>query len=88
MVILVEWASCPCHWNGDLAVEWASCPFQFPGRHPAHSTPIDRAGILPTLLLFNIFGRASCPLYSYSFFSRFPTPDSRFPIPDSRFPIP
>ncbi|NEQ18545.1 MAG: hypothetical protein F6K44_34855 [Moorea sp. SIO3E2] len=64
MVILVEWASCPCHWNGDLAVEWASCPFQFPGRHPAHSTPIDRAGILPTLLLFNIFGRASCPFYS------------------------
>ena len=44
-----------------------------------------------------IFGRAGCPLYSYSFLdsatpptpdSRLPTPDSRFPIPDSRFPIP
>ncbi|WP_424102702.1 hypothetical protein [Moorena producens] len=36
-------------------------------------------GILPV----SIPGPAESPLYYYSFFSRFPTPDSRLPTPDS-----
>ncbi|NEO01435.1 MAG: hypothetical protein F6K50_40375 [Moorea sp. SIO3I7] len=39
------------------------------------------AGRMPTLLL--LIRRAGCPLYCYSFFSRFPIPHSRFPTPQN-----
>ncbi|NEO80587.1 hypothetical protein [Moorena sp. SIO4G3] len=73
MGILVEWAS---WWNGHLGgmgilVELASCQF-----HAYFG-----AGILPTLLL--LIRRAGCPLYCYSFFSRFPIPHSRLPTPQN-----
>ncbi|NEO22394.1 MULTISPECIES: hypothetical protein [unclassified Moorena] len=60
--ILVEWAS---WWNWHLGgmgilVELASCQF-----HAYFG-----AGRMPTLLL--LIRRAGCPLYCYSFFSRFP----------------
>ncbi|NEQ88636.1 MAG: hypothetical protein F6K26_54645 [Moorea sp. SIO2I5] len=62
--ILVEWAS---WWNGHLGgmgilVEWASwwnwhlASFnRFWGGQDAHSTAIDPAGRMPTLLLFILF---------------------------------
>ncbi|NEO66808.1 MAG: hypothetical protein F6J98_43145 [Moorea sp. SIO4G2] len=68
-----------------MAVEWASCPFViFSGGQDAHSTGIDPAGRMPTLLV--LIRRAGCPLYCYSFFSRFPTPYTLHPTPHSRFP--
>ncbi|NEO95539.1 MAG: hypothetical protein F6K56_37355 [Moorea sp. SIO3G5] len=89
----VEWAS---WWNGHLSgtgilVEWASwwnwhlASFnRFWGGQDAHSTVIDPAGNMPTILL--LIRRAGCPLYCYSFFSRFPTPYTLHPTPHSRFP--
>ncbi|WP_269086990.1 hypothetical protein [Moorena bouillonii] len=36
-------------------LEWASCQLKFPGGQDAHSTGIDPAGRMPTLLLFILF---------------------------------
>ncbi|NEO13674.1 MULTISPECIES: hypothetical protein [unclassified Moorena] len=61
--ILVELAS---WWNGHLAWNWHLASFNlFSGGQDAHSTGIDPAGRMPTLLLFILF----------------PIPDSRLPTP-------